>query len=240
MSMFSKMKFLVAALGVVAFAGSAHAQKAGTYVWNSEGGEKDEALHLKPDLKNGRDVYEVCAACHQPEGWGLPDGTFPQIAGQHYNVIVKQLADIRARNRNNPTMYPFALPSEIGGPQALADVTGYIAKLKMSPENGVGKGSDLEHGKKLYKENCVRCHGENGEGSNEKFFPRIQGQHYEYILRQYREIKAGKRLNSNPEMVQQVQKFSERDTLAVIDFVSRIRPSKEMTAPKGWTNPDFK
>ena len=90
--------------------------------WNEGGGEQDEALHLQGNAENGRDVYEVCAACHLPEGWGLADGTFPQLAGQHHNVIIKQLADIRALNRDNPTMYPFALPSQIGGPQALADV----------------------------------------------------------------------------------------------------------------------
>ncbi|RTZ78134.1 MAG: cytochrome C, partial [Gammaproteobacteria bacterium] len=65
-------------------------------------GERDEALHLKPDHENGIEVYEVCAACHLTEGWGTKDGTFPQIAGQHQTVLVKQLADIREGNRDNP------------------------------------------------------------------------------------------------------------------------------------------
>jgi cytochrome c553 len=209
-------------------------------VWNAPGGEKDEALHLKPDLKNGLVVYEVCAACHMPEGWGLEDGTFPQLAGQHKNVIIKQLADIRALNRDNPTMYPFALPSQIGGAQAVADVAGYIATLKMNPNNGKGDGTDLAHGEKLYKENCVRCHGEKGEGNNDKYFPRIEAQHYKYMLRQFEWIRDGKRRNANPDMVKQIKNFSDRDMKAVIDYTSRIKPPPELTAPPGWTNPDFK
>jgi len=209
------------------------------YQWNAGGGEEDEALSLKPDLKNGRDVYEVCSACHQMEGWGLVDGTFPQLAGQHYRVIIKQLSDIRAGNRDNPTMYPFALPSQIGGSQALADVAGYIQGLKMNPEPGHGDGKDLALGKKLYDDNCTRCHGAVGEGNNDKFFPRIQGQHYAYLLRQYEWIKAGKRRNANPEMIAQIKNFSERDTRAVLDYVSRLSPPKELIAPKGWKNPDF-
>ncbi|MEO5336302.1 MAG: c-type cytochrome [Magnetospirillum sp. WYHS-4] len=215
-------------------------EKTNIDVWNSPGGEKDEALHLKPDTKNGRDVYEVCAACHMPEGWGLDDGTFPQLAGQHRKVIIKQLADIRALNRDNPTMYPFALPSQIGGPQSIADVSEYIAKLPMNPNNGVGDGKDLEHGKKLYKENCVRCHGENGEGDVEKYYPRIQAQHYKYMLRQFEWIRDKKRRNANPDMVQQIKNFTDRDMKAVIDYTSRIKPPKEMIAPVGWLNPDFK
>lgn len=211
----------------------------GQYVWNAEGGEKDEAMHLKGDPVAGRDVYEVCAACHQPEGWGLSDGTFPQIAGQHPLVLIKQLADIRAKNRDNPTMYPFALPSEIGGPQSIADVVAYIQGLKMNPHNGVGPGRFVEKGEKLYKENCERCHGPDGMGNNEKFFPRIQAQHYTYLMRQFKWIKEGKRRNANPDMVKQIQNFTDEDVEAVLDYTSRLKPPAEMIAPEGWKNPDF-
>lgn len=209
------------------------------YEWNSGGGEQDEALHLTPDLKNGREVYEVCSACHLPEGWGLVDGTFPQLAGQHVKVIVKQLADIRALNRDNATMYPFALPSQIGGSQAIADVSAYIQALPMNPEPGLGEGNDLEYGAKLYKENCTQCHGANGEGNNDKYFPRIHGQHYQYLMRQYEWIKAGKRRNANPDMMKQIEWMTERDTKAVLDYVSRLKPPANLVGPKGWTNPDF-
>ncbi|MCB1803396.1 MAG: c-type cytochrome, partial [Gammaproteobacteria bacterium] len=138
------------------------------FAWNEGGGEQDEALHLTPNPENGMEVYEVCSACHLPEGWGLPDGTFPQLAGQHRGVLIKQLADIRALNRDNPTMYPFALPESIGDAQALADVVAYIEKLPMNPEPGRGPWGpgtpEFAKGEKLYKDNCVKCHGETGMG----------------------------------------------------------------------------
>lgn len=208
--------------------------------WNEAGGEKDEAMLLKPDLENGLEVYEVCAACHLAEGWGTKEGTFPMLAGQHRNVLIKQLADIRAQNRDNPTMYPFALPRAIGGAQALADVTEYIARLPMNPDPGVGDGKNLKHGEQLYKDNCVQCHGENGEGDAEKYYPRIQGQHYNYMLRQFEWIRDGKRRNANPDMVEQIKGFSNADMEAVIDFVSRQKPPKEdLAESKDWVNPDF-
>lgn len=207
--------------------------------WNEGGGEQDEALHLKPNRENAIEVYEVCSACHLLEGWGQDDGTFPQLAGQHKNVIIKQLADIRALNRDNPTMYPFALPESIGGPQSIADVADYISKLPMNPKPGLGDGKNLALGEKLYKDNCVRCHGENGEGKPEKFYPRIQGQHYKYLVRQFEWIRDGKRRNANPDMVKQIAGFSDDDMKAVMDFVSRQNPPADMVAPVGWENPDF-
>ena len=221
----------------LAFAGPALA--AGPVAWNQAGGEKDEAMHLTPNHKDGIEVFEVCSACHMPEGWGLPDGTFPQLAGQHRTVLIKQLADIRALNRDNPTMYPFALPSEIGGAQSVADVAEYISKLPMNPENGRGPGDNLALGEKLYKENCVRCHGPNGEGNAEKYYPLIQGQHYNYLLRQFEWIRDGKRRNANPDMVKQINAFTDADMKAVVDFVSRQTPPKEKLGVPGWENPDF-
>ena len=232
-----RFKIILAAVAAVSLlSGTASAAEK---KWNEGGGEQDEALSLKPDLENGLEVYEVCAACHLPEGWGKPDGTFPMLAGQHKNVIIKQLADIRALNRDNPTMYPFALPKAIGGAQAIADVSAYIQKLPMNPEPGVGDGKDLALGEKLYKENCVRCHGDNGQGIPEKYYPRIQGQHYKYLVRQFEWIRDGKRRNANPDMVKQIAGFSDKDMRAVMDFVSRQKPPKELVGEPGWENPDF-
>ena len=212
--------------------------------WLEEGGERDEALTLTPDRENGIEVYEVCAGCHLTEGWGETSGTFPQLAGQHKEVLVKQLADIREGNRDNPTMYPFAKPESIGGPQAMADVVDYIQNLPMNPENGKGEWAEgtpeFEQGKKLYADNCVKCHGENGEGIAEKFYPRIHGQHYAYMLRQFEWIRDGKRRNANPDMVKQIKTFSDKDMQMVINYVSRVPVPKEDLAPSAdWLNPDY-
>ncbi len=207
--------------------------------------ETAEAIKLKPNLDNGRELYEVCAACHIGEGWGTEDGTMPSLAGQHPYVTIKQLADIRAKNRDNATMYPFALPKSIGGTQGMADVAAYIATLKMNPKNGVGPWAEatpeFKQGEKLYKENCAKCHGEKGEGRNEKYYTRLQSQHYKYMLRQFEEIKSGKRRNADPEMVKQIKGFSEKDMQLVVNYASRLQPPKSDLAPSAdWKNPDFK
>lgn len=201
--------------------------------------EVEQAQALTPDTDNGLKIYRSCAACHMPEGWGLSSGVVPQIAGQHHGVVIKQLADIRAGNRSNVLMAPYASVESIGGTQAVADVAGYIDTLEMSVENGKGPGDDLELGARLYQENCVRCHGAAGEGDAKAFVPRIQAQHYEYLVRQFQEIRDGKRRNANPEMVAQIRDFHERETRAVLDYVSRLLPPEDLRAPPGWHNPDF-
>jgi cytochrome c553 len=201
--------------------------------------ELEKALTLAPNIKNGLEIYRGCAACHTPEGWGLASGVVPQLAGQHRGVVIKQLADIRSGNRANQLMVPYSSVEAIGGTQAVADVAGYIDTLEISVENGKGEGVDLELGGNLYAENCARCHGDKGEGNNEKFMPRIQAQHYNYLITQFEQIRAGRRMNADPEMVTQIKSFEEREMRAVLDYVSRLQPSEEFQAPPGWSNPDF-
>ena len=256
LKLLSQASILLLGLSIVNVAQSAESGQAKDVKdWNKAGGEKTEAMLLKPDHKRGILVYEVCSACHLTEGWGAKDGTFPQIAGQHKNVLIKQLADIRAKNRDNPTMYPFALDEQIlavsgfkhgemNPAQLVADVTAYSAQLPMNPDNGKGKWNSLfpefAQGKKLYEDNCVECHGANGEGKDEKFYPKIVGQHYEYMMRQFEWIRDGKRRNANPDMVKQIKNFSDKDMQMVINYVSRIKvPKKDLAPSKDWLNPDF-
>ena len=99
---------------------------------------------------------------------------------------------------------------------------------------------EYEAGKKLFEDNCVKCHGEIGLGNEEKFYPRINGQHFNYMLRQFEWIRDGKRRNANPDMVKQIQDFSDQDMKMVINWVSRQLPAKEKLAPSAeWMNPDF-
>lgn len=201
--------------------------------------EYDHVMGLEPDIDNGRRVYLTCTVCHRPEGWGTPDGAYPQIAGQLRTVVIKQLADIRARNRDNPLMYPFSVPRILGGPQSIADVAAYVAALPMTSRNGVGPGTDLDLGKQLYEEHCVKCHGERGEGNEKEHMPAIAGQHYNYLVRQFDLIRTGRRKNSDPKMVKQIKGFSPREEVAVLDYTSRLRPPAEKLAQDDWMNPDF-
>jgi cytochrome c553 len=198
------------------------------------------ALEATPDLKRGRITFNVCGTCHTPEGWGSPDGHYPQIAGQHRSVLIKQLADIRAGNRDAPEMAPFARPNVVGGPQGIADVTGYIAALPMNPEVDPGPGTNIEHGEEVYVRNCARCHGDNAEGDDIDLFPSLYGQHFEYLLRQLRWIQEGKRRNVYRGMVRRVQRLSDEDLQAVADYISRIKPPADKLAPLGWRNTDLR
>jgi cytochrome c553 len=107
-------------------------------VWRATAAEALEALTIEGDVEEGEEIYTVCAACHQPTGWGDPLGVFPQLAGQHTTVLIKQISDIRAGNRDNPTMYPFAM--QIEGAQDIADVCAYIQTREMNPNPRIGPG----------------------------------------------------------------------------------------------------
>ena len=201
------------------------------YQWNKMEGEKVEALGLKGDATRGEEAYEVCSACHLPSGAGRPDGTFPQLAGQHSTVLIKQIADIRAGRRDNPIMYPFAVT--LVDPQELADVAAYLQTLPIPTGNGQGPGTDLATGERLYQRDCVQCHGNQGDGNGEKFYPVLAGQHYEYMLRQIRDIAGLRRRNANPDMVKVVKQYKDEELQAVVDYMSRLHWPERSTKQGG-------
>ncbi len=198
-------------------AGSAFAARPGASA------STDDILKIKGNAKNGEEVYEVCSACHLPDGMGRSDGSLPVVAGQHEKVLVKQMIDIRTGHRDNPTMYPFAQSME---PQDIADSAAYMAKLKLKTSNGKGPGKDLKRGAELYAKDCQSCHKDNGVGDAAKFVPLLTAQHYEYTLRQMEEMREGKRKNADKDMMKVVKTYSKADIAAVADYMSRLKPKK--------------
>ena len=199
----------------------------------------ERAQELPAELNNGRKLYRLCITCHGPEGWGTNNGSYPQIAGQLYSVTIKQLGDISSKLRGNPIMEAFTSPRVLQTAQDVADLAAYIAQLPMSRSNGQGNPRDLAMGKLVYENSCSKCHGEHGEGQIEDFVPRIQGQHYNYLMRQFRWIRGGHRRNADKKMIRQIQRFSLREESSVMAYVASLRPSEKDLAAAGWSNPDF-
>jgi cytochrome c553 len=193
------------------------------YQWNKPSKELTKALKQKGDVEKGKIAYESCRGCHKSDASGRPDAGYPQLAGQHASVLIKQMIDVRTGRRDNPRMHPF-IESEAIPASDIPDVAVYLSQLPVPTTNHKGDGKDLDHGKKLYDKDCGDCHGDAGEGDAKKFYPKVASQHYPYLYRESMDIRDGIRRNANPKMVKILKKYSDEDIAAVSDYMSRLPP----------------
>jgi cytochrome c553 len=198
-----------------------HGIESPEYVWNKMEGEKLAALRATGDVARGEIAFKGCRGCHRSGGKGRPDGSYPRLAGQHAVVLIKQITDIRAGRRDNAKMYPFST-DHVLTTQEIADIALFLQGQPVTPDQGTGPGTDVERGAQLYARDCVQCHGGHGEGSAAEFYPRVNGQHFLYLVREARAIRDGQRRNANPKMVQSVKGYTDADLDAVSDYMSRL------------------
>lgn len=196
-------------------------------MWNEMQGEKLQALRARGDPARGEIAFEVCQGCHRAHGLGRPDGSYPRLAGQHDTVLIKQMTDVRAGRRRNDRMLPFIERHGLG-PQDIADIAAYLSRQSVPPDNGKGPGVNVGTGETIYQDKCASCHGTYGEGDGERFYPRVSGQHYKYLLHEERDIRAGLRANADSRMVERVKPLSDAELDAVADYMSRL----PVTAPR--------
>ncbi len=190
--------------------------------WNELKGEKLQALQLKGDAARGAEAFQPCQGCHKRGALGTPSGAYPRLAGQHVTVLIEQITDIRLGKRSNPKMTPFA-DEHVLTTQEIADIAVYLQALPIqSQDGGKGAGNALDRGKLLYAQDCLVCHGAQGQGDAQKFIPLVAGQHYKYLLREAGLIRDAKRGNANPDMVKVIKSYSEDDLGAVSDYISRL------------------
>lgn len=72
--------------------------------------------------------------------------------------------------------------------------------------------TDAERAKKLVSGSCFLCHGEDGESASE-VFPKLAGQHAEYIAKQLENFKSGKRKST--AMADMAARLTPADMLAL-------------------------
>lgn len=77
-----------------------------------------------------------------------------------------------------------------------------LAVLLAGPAIAAGKGDPLAGKQKSEDERCQECHGHDGNANdiedglaNLGKYPRLAGQRYDYLIKQFREFRSGKRNN---------------------------------------------
>lgn len=173
------MKLLIAPVVLLASLGLAHAAS------NMPAGV----------IAEGQKASAQCAACHNADGNSAAP-TFPRLAGQNARYIYKQLTDFKSGKRYNAIM---AQQVATLTPQQMANLAVYFASKKsaVSP----GDESYLAFGQKLYLGGkssagvipCAGCHGPTGRGNPYAVFPKVGGQHPEYIKAQLQAFRAAGR-----------------------------------------------
>ncbi|HEY1283779.1 MAG TPA: c-type cytochrome [Steroidobacteraceae bacterium] len=180
-----------------------------------------QVLRSRPNLEHGAELFRDCAACHGTDGGGSEDGDVPRIAGQHFNVLVRQLVDYRHETRWDIRMEHYAGRRLLSDPQAIADVASYASELDAHAPRGVGDGQYVSHGAAVYAARCAQCHGTSGQGNSQEVVPRLAGQHYEYLLRQMYDAVDGRRPNFSRAHVRLLARLERNDLVGVADFLAR-------------------
>ncbi len=87
--------------------------------------------------------------------------------------------------------------------------------------------ADEARAKKIAGGSCFLCHGAQGESTSE-IFPRLAGQHAEYVAKQLAAFKSGQRKST--AMADMVAKLTPDEMLALGHYYAKFTPPKE--APK--------
>jgi cytochrome c553 len=186
----------------------------------------------KGDAAKGQQIAtQVCAACHNADGNSLIP-TNPALAGQHAEYITKQLENFKSQD-GKPAERPSAVMGAMAAPLSEEDMKNlgaYYAQQTPKPSGAKDKAL-AEQGEKIYRGGnletsvpaCSACHSPNGVGISPNY-PRVAGQHSEYVLAQLRAFRTEERTRDPNNVMHMIaSRMSEKEMRAVSEFISGLR-----------------
>ena len=181
--------------------------------------------HAAGDAAKGSEMATtVCVACHGADG-NSAIAMYPKLAGQHPEYLIKQLKDFKSGARSNPVM---------GGMVAnlteedMANLAAYFGAQAATGGAAASNGPG-SLGEQVYKGGiaarhipaCAACHSPNGAGIPVQF-PRLAGQHAEYVAAQLTAFRSGAR--GNAMMMRQISAtLSDEEIAAVADYIQGLK-----------------
>lgn len=171
-------------------------------------------------------VTQVCAACHGADGNSTMPAN-PSLAGQGYDYLLKQLANFKSGERQNAIMSGMVASLS---PADMKNLAAYFSEKQEKPGTAKDKEQALL-GQKIYRGGiqgsgvpaCASCHGANGKGIPVQF-PRVAGQHAEYVVAQLNLFRSGERANDAAKMMRVIAaKMTPQEMEAVAQYIQGLR-----------------
>ena len=188
------------------------------------------------DANAGQKKIAMCIGCHGIPGYqaSFPEiHKVPMIAGQNAKYIVSALQAYAKGDRKHPTMRGIATSlSE----QDMNDVAAFYeqqAKLPAAPDAIPAAPANVAE--LLTKGACVSCHGANLSKPIDPTYPKLAGQHADYLtvaLKSYKTEKNAAVGRSNGVMAGQVKQFSNAELKAIAGYIASL-PTELATVPQG-------
>ncbi|WP_373386715.1 cytochrome c [Pseudomonas alcaligenes] len=178
------------------------------------------------DAEAGKAKVAVCGACHGADGNSAAPN-FPKLAGQGEKYLLKQLHDVKSGKRQIVEMT--GMLTNLSD-QDLADIAAYFASQKMSV--GAADPKLVERGEALFRGGklaegmpaCTGCHSPDGAGLAAASFPKLGGQHAQYVAKQLTDFREGNRTNDGDAMIMRAiaAKLSNKDIEALSSYVQGL------------------
>jgi len=143
-----------------------------------------------PEISATTLAQQVCSNCHGLQG-STVSPNFPNLAAQTEPYLVAQLTAFKSHGRRDPPgfEYMWGLSRSLTD-QQIQGLAAYFAAQVPATEPIQGDRSRFSAGKAIFETGvaaagvppCAGCHGKEGKGNGT--FPRIAGQHADYIVKQ--------------------------------------------------------
>lgn len=161
----------------------------------------------------------VCGTCHGQQG-NSTNPKFPRLAGQNADYLSAQLKAFRSQTRGDPDAlgYMWGMASELDD-ETIEALAAYYAAQKAEP-SAQGSSAARDRGREIFEHGvpvqgvpaCSSCHGSDAHGLQS--FPRLAGQHSQYVLKQLASFQSNMRNVAIMHGVAQNLRLEEMEVVA--------------------------
>jgi cytochrome c553 len=153
---------------------------------------------------------------------------FPKLAGQHKEYLLAQLKAFRDQSRKDPDAHAYMWGiSRLLDDEMAVKLADYFSAQK--PTRGTpGDEQRSAKGKLIYERGieskklpaCAFCHGQQAQGI--AVFPRLAGQHAQYLVAQIKVFHTDDRPNIARAMKAVVERLSEEEAEEVAAYLQGL------------------